>query len=193
MKALLVLLAVGVAGWFAFQFLTAPGGPDLTIDGDRVLLATGDLDVEFSRGKSFEDTYMLFGGMHLEHRNAIASLSLAGLSMRHAKPIYRRFPDFDRCASKGAPLAKARVQDLNMVPADGETLQVIASTIEQFEENIRSGGERVCLQLSGSKLKLDSVEVREVGEDVTDTIKMSDFQLVESASPVNCKELLEGA
>ena len=105
MKAVLVLLVVGVVGWFAFQAFMAPGGPDLTINGDEVLLATGDLDVVFSKGKTFEDTYMVFGGGHLEHRNALANVSIAGLSMRHAKPIARRYPDFDRCASPGAEKA----------------------------------------------------------------------------------------
>ena len=187
------MLVVGVAGWFAFQTFMAPGGPDLTINGDEVSLATGDLDVRFSKGKSFEDTYMVFGGLHLKHPNAVAHVSMAGLSMRDAQPIHRRFPDFDRCASPGASLAKNKVTSLDMVPADGETLKVLASTLEDFEENIAKGGDRVCVQLSGSKLKLTSVEIREAGEDVTDTMKMSEFYLVDSASRIDCKEALNGA
>jgi hypothetical protein len=193
MKALLALLFVGVAGWFVYQMIGASGGPDLKFEGDEVLLATGDLDVRFSKGKTFEDTYMVFGGLHLEHRNAVANISLAGLSMRHAKPIHRRFPDFDRCASPGASLAKDKVTSLDMVPADGETLKVLASTLKEFEKNIQEGGDRVCVQLSGTKLNLTSAEIREVGENVTETMKMSDFYLVDSASRVECKEALGGA
>jgi hypothetical protein len=193
MKILLVLLAVGVAAWFAFHTFMAPGGPDLTINGDEVLLATGDLDVRFSKGKSFEDTYMVFGGMHLEHRNAVANVSLAGLSVRHARPIYSRYPDFHLCASPGAALAKDKVVSLDMVPADGETLQELTSTIEQFEDNTRNGGDRVCVRLSGSKMKLTSAEIREVGENVTETFKMSEFYLVDSASRVECQGALGGA
>ena len=108
MKAVLVLLFIGVAGYFAFQAFMAPSGPDLTINGDEVLLATGDLDVRFTKGKSFEDTYMVFGGLQLEHRNAVANVSLAVLSMRDARPIARRYPDFDRCASPGAASLRTR-------------------------------------------------------------------------------------
>ena len=193
MKVVLVLLAVGVAGWFAFQALMGPAGPDLTINGDEVLLATGDLDVRFSKGKSFEETYMVFGGLHLEHRNAVANVTLAGLSMRYAKALHRRFPDFDRCASPGAALAKEKVTSLDMVPADAETLKVLASTLEEFEENIASGGDRVCVQLSGAKLELMSAEIREMGEDISETMKMTNFYLVDSASRVECKEAMGGA
>ena len=119
MKAIVVLLVVGAAAWLAFNFLGGPGGPDLTVEGDQVLLATGDLDVRFAKGKTFEDTYMVFGGGELEHRNAVANVTIAGLSLRHAKPIYRRYPDFHRCASPGAGIAKDKIVQLDMIPADG--------------------------------------------------------------------------
>jgi hypothetical protein len=193
MKTALVLLAIAVAGWFAFQAIVGPGGPDLTIQDSEVLLATDDLDVKFARGKSFEETYMLFGGMHVQHPNAVANLSLAGLSMRHARPIARRFPDFDRCASPGAALAKPKVASLDMVPRDGETLDVLTQSLAEFKQNLESGGDRVCIQLSGENLTLTSAELREMGEDVTDTFRMSEFFLVDSANRVDCKEALEGA
>ena len=193
MKKLLVLVVVVVVSWFGINQFLSSKGSDLTINGDEVLLATGDLDVRFSKGKPFEDTYMLFGGGHIEHRNAIANVSLAGLSVRHAKSISRRYPDFYRCASPGAALAKDRIVDLNMVPANGEMLDFLKSSLEEFNDNINNGGDRVCVQLSGSRLTLTSVEVREVGENVTDTIKMSDFYLVDSASRIECQQVLGGS
>jgi hypothetical protein len=193
MKKLLVLLAVVVIASFAVRQLTSTKGPDLTINGDEVLLATGDLDVRFSKRGSFSDTYMVFGGGHLDHRNAVANVTLAGLSVREAKPIYRRYPDFHRCASPGAALAKDKVTQLDMVPVNGKTLRLIKSSLEDFDESIRTGGDRVCVRLRGSHLKLKSVEVREVAENVTDTFKMTDFYLVDSASRVECRQALAGA
>jgi hypothetical protein len=193
MKKLLVLLAIAGAVWLAVHQLTSLKGPDLTISGDEVLLATGDLDVRFAKGESFADTYMVFGGGHLEHPNAIANVSFAGLSVRDAKPIHRRYPDFHLCASPGAALAKDKVVHLDMVPADGETLTFLKSSLDEFNDNIRSGGDRVCVQLSGSRLKLTSAEIREVGENVTDTFQMTDFYLVNSASRVECQQALGGA
>jgi len=193
MKAIVFLLAVGLAVWVGFNFLGGPSGPDLSIDGDDVLLATGDLDVRFAKGKSFEETYMVFGGGELDHRNAVANVTIAGLSLRHAKSISRRYPDFHRCASPGASFAKEKVVQLDMVPADGETWEILSTTLEEFDDSIKNDGDRVCVQVSGSKMTLSSAEVREMNEDVTDTFRMSKFYLVDSASRVNCQEALGGA
>jgi hypothetical protein len=193
MKTLLVLLAIVVVAGLGIRQLMKPSAPDLTIRGDEVTLATGDLDVRFSKGKSFEDTFMVFGGGHLEHRNAIANVSLAGLSVSHAKRIQRQYPDFHRCASPGAALAKDRVVDLDMVPADAETLSQLVSTLEEFDDSINNDGDRVCVHLRGAHMKLTSAEIREVGENVTDTFQMTDFYLVDSARRVVCQEALAGA
>jgi hypothetical protein len=192
MKKFLVAFAIAVAVLLGIQKIVSSKGPDLTITGDEVLLAAGDLDYRFAKGKSFEGTYMLFGGANTDHRNAIANVMLAGLSVRDAKQIHSRYPDFHRCASPGAALAKNKIVDLSMVPADGKTLASLKSTVEEFNDNIRDGGDRVCVQLHGSRLKLKSAEVRQVGENVTDTIQMTDFYLVDSASRVECQLVLAG-
>jgi hypothetical protein len=136
---------------------------------------------------------MVFGGGHLDHPNAIANVTLAGLSVRHAKPIYRRYPDFHRCASPGASLAKDKIIQLDMVPADGETLAFLKESLEEFDESIRGDGDRVCVELHGTRLTLTSAEIREVGQDVTDTIQMDNFYLVDAASRVECRQVLGGA
>ena len=193
MKKILVILVVAAAAWFGIRQILSSKGPDLTIDGDEVLLATGDLDVRFAKGKPFDDTYMVFGGGHLDHRNAIANVTLAGLSLRDAKPIYQRYPDFHRCASPGAMQAKDKVVQLDMVPVDTEALTILRSSLEEFEDNIRNGGDRVCVRLQGSRMTLTSAEVRQVGEEITDQIQMTDFYLVDSASRVECRQVLGDA
>jgi hypothetical protein len=80
-----------------------------------------------------------------------------------------------------------------MVPADGETLALLRSSLEEFDDSIRGDGDRVCLELHGARLTLTSAEIREVGQDVTDTIKMDNFYLVDSASRVECQQVLGGA
>jgi len=190
MKKLLIFVVVAVAAFFGVRLMLPSGAPDLTISGDEVLLATGDLDVRFTKGKDFDDTYMVFGGAHVDHRNAIANVTFAGLSVRHAKPIYRRHPDFHRCASPGAVLAKSKVVQLDMVPADGKALDRLRSSLEDFSDNIRDGGDRVCVHLSGSRLELDSAEVREVGEEISERFDRADFYLVDSVRQVECEQIL---
>ncbi len=190
MKNLIVFLAVVAVAWFGIHMATATKGPDLTISSDEILLATGDLDIRFSKEKKFEGTYMVFGGGSIDHRNAISNVALAGLSLRHAKPIQSKYPDFHRCASPGAALAKDKVVSFDIVPADGDTLEMLQSTLDDFDDSINNGGDRVCIALSGTRLKLVSAEVREVGEDVTATIQMTKFYFVDSASRVNCQEAM---
>lgn len=193
MKKLLILAFVAAAGWFGIRQLLPSGAPDLTISGDEVLLATGDLDVRFTKGEDFDDTFMVFGGAHVDHRNAIANVTLAGLSVRHAKPIYRQHPDFDRCASPGAALAESKVVQLDMVPVDGDVLETLESSLEDFSDSLRSGGDRVCLHLSGSRLQLASAEVREVGEEISDRFDRAEFYLVDSVRRVECAQVLREA
>ena len=191
MKTLLVLAVIAAIAWLGIQQLMSPKAPDLTISEDEVLLAAGDLDYRFSRGKSFDGTYMLFGGTLVDHHNAIANVYLAGLNVRDARPIYRRYPDFHRCASPGASLAKDKVVDFQVVPADDDALADLRSSIEEFDDSIGSGGDRVCVRIHGSRLKLTSAEVREVNESVIDSIQMRDFHLIDSLSRVDCREALK--
>jgi hypothetical protein len=192
MKKFLVVFVIAVGVLLGIRQIASSKGPDLTITGDEVLLATGDLDYRFSKGKSFDGTYMIFGGDHTDHRNAISNVILAGLNVRDAKRIHQRYPDFHRCASPGAALAKDKIVDLQMVPTDGKTLATLRSSIDEFKDSIQNDGDRVCVQLHGSRLKLTSAEVREVGESVTETIKMTNFYLIDSASHVECQQVLAG-
>ena len=192
-KLIVILVLAAAVGFGVYHIMSSSKGPDVEISGNEVLLATNDLDIRFSKGKPLDDTFMVFGGAQLDHPNAIANVTVAGLSVRHAKPIYRRYPDFHRCASPGASLAKDKVVQLDMVPADGETLAFLKESLEQFDDSIRSGGDRVCVSLHGTRLTLTSAEIREVGQDVTDTIKMDNFYLVDSASRVECQQVLTGS
>jgi len=87
-------------------------------------------------------------------------------------------------------LAKSKVVQLDMVPADGKALDRLRSSLEEFSDNIRDGGDRVCVHLSGSRLELDSAEVREVGEEISDRFDRADFYLVDSVRQVECEQVL---
>ena len=78
MKNLVLSLIVIAIAFFGVRTMFAPGGPDLAYEGDEVRLATGDLEVRFSQGESFDDTYMIFGGGYLDHPNAISNVTVAG-------------------------------------------------------------------------------------------------------------------
>ena len=190
MKKLFVLVAVVGIGWLVYSKIQSVGAPNLTVNGDEVVLATDDLDVHLSRIGSLDGTFMIFGGGHFDHANIIGNVILSGLPVTKAKSISRRYPDFHRCSSQGASLAKDAIVDLQIVPADGKIMGALKSAIDRFNDNLRKDGDRVCLGLHGSKLRLESVTVREAGESITDRFGNSTFYLVESADTIDCQQAM---
>jgi hypothetical protein len=193
MRRILLVSAVAFLGFLISCHVVPGGGPDLTIDGSTVLLATEDLDVRFALRGSFEETYMIFGGAHNGHGNAVSNVTLSVINVQKARPIYRKYPDFYRCSSGGAVLAKNAVADMDLVPADGGSLKALKQSIEDFGDSIRNGSDRVCVALEGRILNMESVEIREIGQDVTHTFPSSRFYLVNDVERVDCRNALGGA
>ena len=187
MKILATVTVIVLACWLAYSLMAAARGPNLTISGDEVLLATAQLDARFSQTGPFHETYMLFGGLHLDHPNAVSSVSFAGLDVGDVQRIAARYPDFYMCKSQGAPLAQRSIVELDLVPADGGTLETLKSALDEFSDNLSSGGDRVCVSLDGKRLNLESVKVREAGESVTRHYAKNHFYLVTSAEIVDCR------
>lgn len=168
------------------------GTTEVQVAGDEVSMKTDDLDVRFTKTTRLDQTFMLFGGGSLDHGNALSNVTYAALSLDRARPIHRRYPDFHRCKSGGAAMAQQAVEQLDLVPADDPTWSTLRSALDRFEHNLRDGGDRVCVRLTGSGLRLEAAEVREVGEDVSSRMPRQNFFLVTSAHEVDCKNELEG-
>jgi hypothetical protein len=168
--------------------LGGPSDPDVTISENEVQLATLHLDARFSQKRPLNGTYMLFGGGQLDHPDAVSSISLAGLHADDVRRIAARYPDFYMCKSPGASLAKKAVVDLDLIPADGRTQKALWATLDRFNENIQSGGDRVCVSIRGQELDLESVEIREAKEPITEHYRNNNFFLVTSASMVDCQQ-----
>ncbi len=67
-------------------------------DTDTVVM-TADLEVRFRRTERWSKTYMIFGGLSIDHKNAINNVTLVGLDLDDARRIRSRYPDFHRCNS----------------------------------------------------------------------------------------------
>jgi hypothetical protein len=192
MKAILVVAVLALVGWWVFHLLAAAGGSEVSMTDSEVMLATDDLDVRFSRGESVDATYMIFGGAHTDHGNAIGKVGLSAIDVRRARPIHAKHPDFHKCKSPGARLAQNSVVQLDLVPANGKAFQKLKSAIAQFSRNLDSAGDRVCVNLQGESLKLQSVEVREEQQSLTEQFGSRDYLLVTSVDTVDCKAALGG-
>jgi hypothetical protein len=167
----------------------------MEVTDEEIIVAAGQLDVRFTRLSPFEGTYMLFGGAENNHGNAFTKITLFGLEQSKAKYIHARFPDFHKCKSPGAPLAQKETRDLDIVPADSKALKNLKKSLSAFNKSLNDGGKRVCVHLKGEVLKLKSVVVREVNQDITNELPPSvhkEYFFVESAELIGFQQAILG-
>jgi hypothetical protein len=165
-------------------------------EDDELIVDAGDLDVYFELIEPISETYMVFGGQHVKHNNAVGSVTLATLSMADAILIYDRYPDFHRCSSPGAVQAKKAVNQMNIVAADSDVLEALKAVLSEHNDSIRQGGDRVCVRLDGAVLEMTAAVVRAADEDIMDDLPRqarTNFFYVESAEIVDAQSALEGS
>jgi hypothetical protein len=191
MKNLLLSLIV----IFTFlAMLVNCGKETVQIDEEGELaVETADFDVYFELLEPFSETYMVFGGGQMRHKNSFSKITLSTISMEDARPIYANYPDFHKCASPGAALAKEAVGEMNIVPADSSVLDSLKEVLSEHEASFKEGGDRVSVKLEGKMLEMTSVIVRKVDEDIIDQLPNQaryNYFLVESAEIVDTQDAL---
>lgn len=170
-------------------------GSSPSITTDEVIVKTANMDVHFSRGKSFAQTYMIFGGSETNQRDVICNVTLSGLDINTARYIYARYPDFHLCKSPGAPLAQRAIRRLDIVPADSKVVKILRKTLAGHKKSLQPDGTRVCVRLEGEVLKLTSAIVRDANQDITNELPPEmhhEYFLVQSAENIDSQEALAG-
>ena len=187
----LIIIVLVVSG--LYYYLNDDSHGNITIEGDAVTVDVGDYEAKFSVSGGFQTTYMLFGGRYFKNKKLIGPVSLSGLVIVDAKNIYARYPDFHRCNSPGASLAKPKVEHLNLIPADEQVLDELKLTIQEYKDNLRNHMDRVCVSLIGKTLDMQSAKVPGMNIDIKDQLPRQTFHLINSSKRINCKYLLDQA
>jgi hypothetical protein len=171
-----------------------PRGVGTRVEGRDVVSEAGQLEVRFSMVGSLDESYMLFGGDATQHRNSFTHAIIAGLPIREARMIASRYPDFHLCKSPGAHDAQRLTEDVSFVAADRAARGALAKAVDLFDDRLRSGGERTCIRVRGAPLVLESVRVRQNGEDITRQVARAyaktDLALAQSVQIEDCRALL---
>ena len=191
MKAVFILVVVVLVALGLYNHFIKDPLKNIVIEDDAVTVDVSDYVAKFSVSREFQETYMIFGGSYLKNKKLINPIWLAGLGIVDAKSIYARYPDFHRCNSPGASLAKPKVEDLNLIPANEEVLDELRESIEEYEDNFADNGDRVCVSLVGKTLNIESAKVPEKNIDIKDHLPAQAFYLIDSSQRVNCKNLLD--
>lgn len=189
-KTAILLLILGVVVFYYYQY-GGRSGPTVAVSDDMLIVTAGDLEGRLLAEGEFTRTLMLFGGTELPHRNAISPLFLAALDTVDAGPVYAQYPDFHLCNSPGAEMAKPLVRDINIIPSDRSTQTSLVNALREFHHNLRSGGERVCVTVSGQSASLLAVRIPAHDIDITREFPKQRYLLIESAEKVDCQRSLE--
>jgi hypothetical protein len=173
----------------------APGGRLGTrVEGRSVVRDMKDFEVGFTRQEDLSEAYMVFGGDAKQRVNGFTHASVAALPIREARWIAQRHPDFHRCASPGAKLAKDRVEAMSFVAADGAARDALSEAVELHEDRLREDGDRTCFRVNGARLEIESIRVKHDGQDVTrrfaKPLARTDFYLAEHVELEDCAALL---
>jgi hypothetical protein len=189
-KTVLLLATFAILVFYYYQY-GGRSGQTLTFEGNVMTVTAGDLEGRLLAEEDYAGTLMLFGGTELPHRNAISPLFLAALDVVDAGPIYAQFPDFHLCNSPGAELAKPLVQDVNIIPSNRATRTSLVNALREFRQNLRAGGERVCMAVSGRSARLLAVRIPAHDIDITREFPDQLYLLVSDAEKVDCRAVLE--
>lgn len=161
MKKLIFFLVIVAGGAYYYYHFHGGGrvSPYQIVQrgSEQALIATiGDAKVDFTIGRPFEETFMLFGASGEGDDGSDAWLS--GIPLGIASSLLRRYPDFHRCDSPGAKEAQASVVDILIVTDKRDVRKLLRTIAVEFDKRIRNKGERLCAKLSGSAIVLNSLE-----------------------------------
>ncbi len=190
---MLVIAAVlFLAYWVTGVVMEQGTGPRL--DGRTVHLQTEDFEFRFARSGPVSDAYMIFGGNNDQLRNSTTHATVAALEIEHARLISQSYPDFHMCKSPGAANAQRLIETVSFIGAGRSARKAVRKAVDLHDERVRSGGERTCLKVSGARLSVDSVKLRQNGEDITDELRGAlegtRLVLAEKAQIADCEALL---
>ena len=191
MKTFLILIVLILIALGLYYYISDGQSGNVVIEGNEVTVDAGDFQAVFLASDEFSETFMLFGGDYFNTKNLINPVILFGLGIANAKDIYAQYPDFHRCSSAGASLAKEKIEDLNLIPANESVLDGLKAIIEEFKDSLASSGGRVCVTLTGKILDIQTVEIPEEDIDILDKFPLQDYYLIDSSKSIDCVSLLE--
>jgi hypothetical protein len=194
MGRVIAFVLVAAAGYLLVNHLVL-NPSKVRIDGDVLVVDADQVEGRFQAGSPFSGTFMVFGGHGERLQNSVTDALMAGLPIEDARSISSSYPDFHRCSSPGAESAKRLVQDLSFVARSRGVAKTLSKAIDLHGERIRSGGERTCVSVSGQRLSLQSVRIKEPPIDITSDVApmyaKTDLYLADDARIEDCAALLE--
>ena len=155
--------------------------PAITITDKTIVLDRSSVIYKFKKLEKFTNSFMIFGGGEISHKNAINDITLSLLSMKKVKNLSVKYPDFYMCSSPGAKEAQSALLQLNLVSTSSDVSSILKHSLKKFNTNIRLSKERVCILLSGYQIKLMSANTQNHEIPLNSTVKDMKYALISKA------------
>ena len=156
-----LLVVIATCAYYGAKRFGLVGAPDVRLVGatgseQSVHAQIDGGELTYSVNGPADETYMVFGGS--TGGTSFAHGSFSGIELKTILRIKKRFPDFHRCDSAGAPEAKKASEDVNVV-ANKALMARFKRAMNEAETRERSKGERLCAIVKGHWLTLEQLEM----------------------------------
>jgi hypothetical protein len=193
MRAFITVLLV-IAALF---FWLGNHSNDVTLErtASGTIKYTDDFKVHLTQTEGIFETFMVFGG-HIDKRlqNSISDYSFGVLEIGEATAIKQKYPDFNQCKSPGAAIAQRKIRTISLIAEDKETAETLEETVALHDEHLSEDGDRVCVEIRGSRVELSTILLKEndmdISKDIIPSFRNSAFYLIDGAEIRDCEAMM---
>ena len=165
-KVIAFLVLLLVAGHFAVRYVRRnPLYPQ--IDGNQVAVESQDWGVRFQRNGPFSGVYFLSDAKTTDWTREPVNARLRVIDREAAREYMQSYADFHRYRTESSSRLGNVAAPLALIAANRATYGDLQALLSSHEARQVSGGERLCIAVSGESLTLVSAKSLEDNHDVT--------------------------
>ncbi|HKC49232.1 MAG TPA: hypothetical protein VKF60_00455, partial [Myxococcota bacterium] len=136
-------------------------------EGNQIAVESQDYRVRFERDGAVAGSYFISDAKSEDWTSKPVNARLRVFGLQTGSEYLRGYPDFHLYRSASSTRLENAAASLSLVAANREIYGTLRGLLDRHERRERSGGERLCVTLSGTALSIASAESLEDGRDVT--------------------------
>ena len=192
-KVVALLLAVFVLGNLVVRYVRK-NPLDPMIEGTQVVVESQDFRVRFDRNGQVSGTYFVETATSEDWTSQPLNARLSVHGLQTGLEYLHGYPDFHVYGSESDSRFAAVATPLALVAAGRAAYGDVHDLLERYARRSASGGERLCVTLSGDALSVAAAESLEDGHDTTPTVARENdgepVVYVDKLQVLDCKDLL---
>jgi hypothetical protein len=188
----LAVLAVSILGHFAVRYVRK-NPLDPVVRGAEIAVESRDYEVRFQRNGAVSGTYFVSAAASEDWTSRPVNARLDVFGLQTGTEYLRAYPDFHLYGSASGSRLASVATPLSLIAANRETYGELQGLLDRHQQRAGSGGERLCVTLSGESLSLVSAESLEDHHDSTPTLAAANAEpivYVDRLDVADCSELV---